>query len=105
MDKQIDLKRKVYNDPYLQIARDLDLNKGPIFGIGGTLSGTGAGIYGIMNSDSAKLRKRFNTAMDDPQFEKYYRSSTVKPKDYSSSIDYTNALLDAWNKEHPDKQF
>lgn len=105
MDKQIDLKRKVYNNPYLQVARDLDLNKEPIFGIGGTLSGTGAGIYGIMNSDSAKLRERFNTAMDDPQFEKYYRSSTVKPKDYSSSVDYVNAVLDTWNKEHPDKQF
>ena len=103
ISKRLDLSRKVYNNPYVKIAQNISLNKAPIIGISGTIAGVGAGIYGIMNSDTAKSRHRLNKAYKDDDFAKFARSFDATQ--YDSSIDMANAMLNQWNKNNPEKQY
>lgn len=105
VDKQIEIKNKILKNPYLRAAQNVYLNRGPIFGISGTLGVTGASVYGIMNSPNARQRDRFQNAMEDDEFAEWYRNSSISPNDYSNTTSYVDALMKEWNKQNPNKSF
>ena len=105
VDKQIEIKNKILKNPYLNAAQNVYLNRGPIFGISGTLGITGASVYGIMNSPDARQRDRFQNAMEDDEFAEWYRKSSISPNDYPNTTSYVDALMKEWNKQNPNKSF
>ena len=105
IDKQIEIKNKILKNPYLNAAQNIYLNRGPIFGVSGSLGITGASVYGIMNSPDVRQRDRFQNAMEDDEFAEWYRKSSISPNDYPNTTSYVDALMKEWNKQNPNKSF